>query len=175
MSQMIVLWGYMGCGKSTVGKALAQHLTYPLVDLDLLIESEQKLSIAEIFDQMGSIKFRQMERQTLEGLLQRPDSLILSLGGGTPCYFDQAKRLVEHPNTQVFYLKYTPKYLSDRLFEERDQRPLIAHLDQKEALEEFVAKHLFERQQFYDQATHTLLCDHKSVAEIVSEIQQSLV
>lgn len=174
MSQLVVLWGYMGCGKSTVGKALAQFSNKSFSDLDQAIELEQQQSIPELFEQLGPIGFRQLERDTLQKLMQNEQSLILSLGGGTPCYFDQAKRLVEHPNTIVIYLKYSPKHLSDRLFDERKQRPLIAHLNQKDALEEFVAKHLFERQQFYSQATHILECDAKSVDQIVVEIQALL-
>lgn len=174
MANKIVLWGYMGSGKSTVGQALATQIDYPFVDLDTHLEEEHSQSIASLFQSHGAIGFRKIEQEALQQVLKMKSSMVISLGGGTPCYFDQADILAQHPEVHVFYLKYSPKVLSERLFQERLTRPLIAHLETQELLEEFVAKHLFERSSFYDKAHHTVVCDQKAVEQLVLEIKAFL-
>ena len=161
MKKTIVLLGYMGCGKSRVGEALSQCIDIPYVDLDSFIEQQEKTSIKSIFKSKGELFFRKIERQYLEQLLTQKDPIILSLGGGTPCYYDSMDYIVD-ANAISIYLKANLTTLSDRLFLEKDKRPLISHLQTQEELTEFIGKHLFERLPFYGKANHMLSVDTDS-------------
>ncbi len=167
----IVLLGYMGSGKSTVAKQLATELELPYTDLDDYIIEKEKLSIKEIFDSKGEIYFRLQESNYLKQLLDDQNQGILSLGGGTPCYGDNMEMIKEA--SRSFYLKGSIPTICQRLRNEKSQRPLIASLDD-EQLTEFVAKHLFERRTFYEQATFTMSIDNKSVSELVNELLETI-
>ncbi len=167
----IVLLGYMGSGKSTVAKQLATELELPYTDLDDYIIEKEKLSIKEIFDIKGEIYFRLQESNYLKQLLDDQNQGILSLGGGTPCYGDNMEMIKEA--SRSFYLKGSICTICQRLRNEKSQRPLIASLDD-EQLTEFVAKHLFERRTFYEQATFTMSIDNKSVSELVNELLETI-
>ena len=84
----VVLLGYMGSGKSSVGALLASKLEISFFDLDAIIEEEEQLSVNEIFAKKGEIYFRKKEHSVLHSLLEKKESFVLSLGGGTPCYFN---------------------------------------------------------------------------------------
>jgi len=174
MIQKIVLWGYMGSGKSTVGRQLAQKIGFPFYDLDSVLEQDHKQTITSLFHVHGAMGFRKLERKALQKLMQQDKQMVLALGGGTPCYFNQAEEIVQQPHTHVCYLKYSPKILSMRLFDEKNSRPIIAHLTDPASLEEYVAKHLFERREFYNQATHILEADGKDVQKLSDEIEAKL-
>lgn len=166
--QHLVLMGYMGSGKSTVGKALAQYLQLDFKDLDQEIEKDLGRSIPEIFTQRGEIYFRRNERMVLEQLLQSPSPMILALGGGTPCYGNVIS-LLHQSNAKTFYLKVSIVDLVQRLMPEKEFRPLIKNIAEED-IQEFIAKHLFERRQFYEQANHTIQIKNQSVEEIVQQI-----
>ncbi len=169
----IVLLGYMGSGKSTVGKALAERLNLPFTDLDASIEAETGATIPELFQDRGELYFRKLEHEVLVGLLESGQDRVLSLGGGTPAYAGNMDRVLEAtPNS--FYLQHTIPSLVARLTSEKAQRPLIAHLPDAE-LPEFIGKHLFDRGPFYLQAAHTIASTGKSVDELVAEIERKLV
>lgn len=163
----IVLIGYMGSGKSTVARQLAMELGLPFTDLDDYITAREKLSIKEIFEARGEIYFRLQESKYLKQLLADENDVVLALGGGTPCYGDNMEVIKEA--SRSFYLKASIPTICQRLRNEKAQRPLIASLDE-EQLNEFVAKHLFERRNFYEQATVILPVDNKSVTELVHEL-----
>lgn len=169
----IVLIGYMGSGKSTIGKLLAEKLELDFNDLDNYIENKSGTTIPEIFKEKGEIYFRKIEHDYLNEILENESRLVLATGGGTPCYSGNMHTMLERSNA-VIYLKLSIPRLIDRLSKEKDERPLIAHLEDKE-LPEFIGKHLFERSPYYAMAEHTILCDDKSPAEIVTEIQRLLV
>ena len=166
---VIILLGYMGCGKSTVGAALAKQLNLPFEDLDDLITSVYGCSITELFKKKGAMVFREIESEILLKSLKNPRKRILSLGGGTPCYSDNMKQ-INFATPHVFYLEATPNSLAARLFAHRQNRPLIAHTETESELKEFVAKHLFERQHYYRQASHRISVDNASVQGVVSAI-----
>ena len=163
----ITLLGYMGSGKTTIGKELSDTLNFKFVDLDEFIEFVYKKPVSEIFSHEGEIKFRKYEREALMEILNSSDDLILSLGGGTPAYYDNMDFINKHSNS--FYLRLTPSDLVKRLMEEKISRPLLAHLSDEE-LPEFIAKHLFERRNFYEKAMKTINVKEKTVEEIVQEI-----
>ena len=163
----------MGCGKSTLGKKLSQAVALPFIDLDQYIETQKGKSIAAIFQEEGEIAFRKFEYQAVLDLIQSPEPAIVSLGGGTPCYFDTMQHISDSSHTAV-YLKTSIPSLVDRLFDERAKRPMISHLSDREALVEFIGKHLFERAPFYQQAKVHLTTDNKTVEELVLELKNDL-
>lgn len=162
----IVLLGYMASGKSTIAKVLAKNLNIIALDLDDYISEKEKDTINNIFSNKGEIYFRKKENQYLQELLNNKDDFVLALGGGTPCYANNME-LITKLSTSV-YLKGNLKTLFNRLKKEKEKRPLIADLSQ-EKLQEFIAKHLFERVSFYDQAKYQIVIDDKSVDSIVKE------
>ncbi|MGB7784536.1 MAG: shikimate kinase [Salinimicrobium sp.] len=170
----IILSGYMGSGKTAVGELLEARLQLPFLDLDREISRQENKSIQEIFDQKGEIYFRRKETEVLKQLLNSEESFILSLGGGTPCYGKNLQLIKENSETKMFYLKAGLETLRDRLFEERAQRPLIAHLDTPELLEDFIRKHLFERAFYYNQSEFIIQTDDSSPKEVATDIVERL-
>ena len=166
---ILVLLGYMGSGKSTIGKEMAERLNCPFYDLDDLIEDELECSISEIFETKGAIFFRKKESELLQKTIENNDNIILALGGGTPCYADNMQFLKQHPRTITIYLKWSLSSLVNRLQNEKEHRPLIQNLDNAE-LEEFIGKHLFERNFYYNQADHSIDCESKTINQIINEI-----
>lgn len=163
----IVLLGYMASGKSAVGKILAEALNIQFIDLDSFIEVHEQMSITQIFDTKGEIYFRKKEGEYLQELLNSNESSVISLGGGTPCYGNNMD-FIENKSSS-FYLKASINTIFERLKKETSQRPLVAAIG-TENLKEYIAKHLFERAPYYERAHHTVLADHKNVAQIVDEI-----
>lgn len=169
----IILIGYMGSGKSTIGKKLSEILNLELIDLDDYIQKMENMSVSKIFETKGEIYFRKKEYIYLKELLKRND-IILSLGGGTPCYGDNMNAVLNAEGMQSIYLKSSIPNLVQRLRTEKLKRPLIAHLKTDEELTEFIGKHLFERSFFYNQSHQTIVTDEKSITAIAEEIVGSL-
>lgn len=170
----VVLLGYMGVGKSTLGRLLADHLDVKFIDLDSYIEEKEGQSISDLFENKSEIYFRQQETLALNQLLAVPESMILSLGGGTPVYGDNTQIIKEAEDATSIYLKLKTDTLVSRLFEQREERPLISHINDIEMFEEFVRKHLFERQQFYFLADHVLDITAKTEDQSLGEVIQLL-
>lgn len=166
----ITLLGYMGSGKSTVAHILGEKLGWPVIDLDDHIEEKEGLTIPQIFQTKGEIYFRKMENAYLLELLKSDARFVLALGGGTPCYANNIDVILEYSNS--YYLRASIGTLAERLMKEKDHRPLIASLGE-EQLTEFIAKHLFERRNFYEQAENTISIDGKNPELIASEIYHS--
>lgn len=169
MTQIIALLGYMGSGKSTLGRGLSEALNCPFDDLDQLIEKESSLSVSELFEDRGEIAFRRMESQVLRTYLETTTSSVLALGGGTPCYGNNLDVLHEMGATTV-YLQLSVPSLLERLKAGKEKRPLIAHLND-EQLEEFIRKHLFERQFYYNQARCVVDLNDLSAASAIERIK----
>lgn len=169
----IILIGYMASGKTTIGKIVAEKLGVSPVDLDSLIEKETQLSIENIFSEKGEIYFRKMEHVLFKKLFQSKESMIISTGGGTPCYADNHLFLNEEGVVSI-YLKASIDLLYERLLTEKSNRPLVANKSEEE-LKEFIAKQLFERSYYYNQATFTISIDGKNREDIASEIIDILV
>ena len=169
----LVLVGYMGSGKTTTGKILAERLEIPFIDLDHYISEKQGMSIPDLFKNKGAVFFRKVEREALLHLGHSDDSFVLSTGGGTPCFGDNLENMKFFPNTIVVYLKLSIPELVTRLEGEMDQRPLLAGLD-KALLPEFLGKHLFERAPFYEQAHLIVTVLGQTPNEISQKIQSNL-
>ena len=164
---IISLIGYMGSGKSHISKVLSQKLHLKLIDLDKEISLKNNLYIPEIFKQKGEIYFRKQERALLEEVLATSENCILSLGGGTPAYYNNMELITN--SSESIFLRTSVKTLTERLLKQKQKRPLIA-LQKDEDLPEFIAKHLFERNFYYSQAKFTIDTDGKEPEEIVDEI-----
>ena len=162
----------MDSGKTTIGKSLSEFLAIPFYDLDSIIELEFKATINEIFEQKGELFFRKNERELLKSFLNNTDNYVLALGGGTPCYYDNFN-LCQKADIKSFYLKASVTTLMERLKFQKVTRPMVANLND-EALNEFIAKHLFERNYFYNQAQTVITIDKKNEQEIISEIISKL-
>jgi len=161
----------MGSGKSHISKILSDKLNFKLIDLDKDISRRNKLTIPEIFEKKGEIYFRKLEREALEEILASEENVILSLGGGTPVYYNNME-IINHNSKSVF-LKASVGTLAERLSKQKEKRPLIANIDE-ENLPEFIAKHLFERNQFYSKAQYNVNTDNREPEDIVNEIIEKL-
>ena len=170
----IVLIGYMGSGKTTVGSLLANHLAYNFYDLDHLIEAHQSMTISEISDAKGPIFFRRLESEVLATALNKTESMVLALGGGTPCYANNMSLINQSDTCISFYLKGSVPFLSTRLFQNKNNRPLVSTIDTEQEMMEFVGKHLFERSEYYLQSQYTIDIEGKSPAAICEEIISKL-
>ena len=157
----------MGSGKTLVSKELNILNNFKIFDLDTEISKPNNRSITEIFKEKGEIFFRKTEKEVLEKILSSEKNIILSLGGGTPCYYNNIDSINE--KTISVFLKTNVKTLAQRLSSEKDKRPLIQNIS-NEDLPEFIAKHLFERNPFYNQAKITINTDNLSTKEIAEEI-----
>ncbi|MDO7171674.1 shikimate kinase [Mariniflexile sp. AS56] len=167
---IVILIGYMASGKSTLGKNLAKKLNYEFLDLDDYIEKKENSVVSDIFKQKGEIHFRKLETLYLKKLLASQNNLVLSLGGGTPCYSNNMETILNADHAKSIYLKASIPTLIARLKNEKSTRPLIAHIETDELLAEFIGKHLFERSLFYSAANTTISTDNKSADVIVEEL-----
>ncbi|WP_405326132.1 shikimate kinase [Leeuwenhoekiella sp. LLG6367-2.1] len=169
----IYLIGYMGSGKSTLGRILAQEQKMNFIDFDDYLEQKEGKKIKDIFEEKGEIYFRKRESAYLDLLLKGYPNTIISLGGGTPCYGDAMERIKKADGTSV-YINVGVNELTQRLWTEREQRPVLKHQETKEKLEEFVRKHLFERSYYYNQAEVKILVNSKTVPELIKELNNTL-
>ena len=168
----IILLGYMGCGKSTIAKLLAEKVNLPYLDLDEIIEKRENATVKSIFSQKGEIYFRKLEHEIFTDLIKNSNSFILSLGGGTPCYANNHE-LLKGEYVFSIYLKGSVSTLYDRLRNANTERPLIADKNPEE-MKEFIAKNLFDRSFYYNQAQYKINIDDKTVGAILAEIESVL-
>lgn len=172
---IVILIGYMASGKSTLGKILAKKLNYGFIDLDDYIENEEGMPVKGIFKHKGELYFRKAETIYLNNIINEQNDVVLSVGGGTPCYGNNMETILSANHVKSFYLKATIPFLVERLKDKKNKRPLISHLKTDEELKEFIGKHLFERSPYYDRANHKILIDNKSKKEIIKELKSALV
>ena len=151
----IILIGYMGAGKTTVGKALSKELGIIFYDLDWYIESRMRKTVAQIFAEKGEEGFRKIEYNMLHEVAEFED-VIISCGGGTPCFFDNMDYL--NQQGQVVYLKADPEVLYKHLLMGKTERPLLKNKTPEE-MRQFIAEQLELRDPFYSKAKHTLNVD----------------
>ncbi len=141
----VFLMGYMGSGKSSLGKRLSRKLGFEFIDLDKLIEERSNMSIEQIFKEKGEQEFRLLEQQALHSCFEL-QNVVIALGGGTPCFFDNIK-LIQQNGVGV-YLKMSASALASRLKNAKSIRPLIAGMNEIEVLE-FIQQQLGEREKYY--------------------------
>lgn len=145
---LIFLVGFMGSGKTTLGRKLAARMGYEFIDLDHRLEQQAELSIAEYFSLFGEDAFRKKESEVLKTTAY-PENAIVSTGGGLPCYFDNMDWM--NAAGKTVYIRLSPKTLADRLESGKEERPLLQdkHGDELVA---FIESKLAEREGFYARA-----------------------
>ena len=163
MSNLIYLIGYMGSGKTTVGKALAKKLGYTFIDMDDAIIEQTGKSISELFELHGEQGFREIEKQYLHSTFDFKKTII-STGGGAPCFFDNMEQINAHGT--CFYIKMSVGGLFNRLTNAKDERPLLKNLNDEE-LKAFIELNLSKREPFYSKATHTIKGENLKLAGII--------
>ena len=151
----IIIIGYMGAGKTTVGRALAKETGMQFYDLDWYIEARMHKTVPQLFAERGEDGFRRVESNMLHEAAEFED-VIISSGGGTPCFFDN----MEYMNAQgdTVYLKASPEVLCAHLRMGKTRRPLLEGKTPEELLG-FVTEQLARREQYYLAARHVLDVD----------------
>lgn len=145
----IFLIGFMGCGKSTLGRKLATKLGYDLIDLDHQIEKNTGLAVGDYFSTHGEEAFRKLESETLQAF-DYPKNCVIATGGGTPCFFDNIDWM--NANGTTIYIEMPPAALAKRLESGIAKRPLLRNLTPEGVLE-FIGSKLAEREPFYTKAS----------------------
>ena len=148
----IILIGYMGSGKTTIGRALAKELQLPFYDLDWYIESRMRKKVSQIFADQGEEGFRRIERNMLHEVAEFED-VVVSCGGGTPCFFDNMDYL--NRQAQVVWLRCSPEVLHKHLLMGKGDRPLLKGKSPEELIA-YIREQLQYREQFYSKARYTL-------------------
>jgi len=174
MAETIFLFGYMGAGKSVIGKSLSKSINYDFYDLDNFIELKEKKKISQIFNDFNEVYFRKIENKYLKTLSQRKEKKIISLGGGTPCFKTNIDVINNTPNSITIYLKASVSSLIKRLRDGKNKRPIISHIKSDNDLKDFITKHLFERSFYYEKADFKINTDNLEVNEITNLIKSVL-
>ncbi len=171
----IILVGYMGSGKTTVGRQLAKALDVQFYDLDWYVEMRFHKRVAEIFAEKGEEGFRDLERRMLHEVAEFED-IVLSCGGGTPCFFDNMAYM-NSLEGDTLYLKASPEVLAQHLKMGRTERPLIKGKSPEE-LEQYIRESLKQREPFYCQAKHTvdvsLMDNYEKISITIDAIRREL-
>ena len=165
----IFLIGFMGSGKTYWGKQLASQIKIPFYDLDEVITTHEKRSVDEIFAESGEEYFRIKERHFLHKLIDENISLVLSSGGGTPCFFNNIELMKR--NGTVVWLNTHVEILLERLIKEKNTRPLLKNIADKD-LRNYIIRKLNERRMYFDQAD--VIVDNENNISINEFIQTVL-
>jgi shikimate kinase len=164
----IFLIGFMGCGKSKLGKSLSIKTEQPFLDLDDLVEEKYQLSIPEIFAAFGESGFRDREKEVLQSALLS-NNMIIATGGGAPCYFDNMAWM--NKNGLTIFIDTPTKVLADRLINARVERPLVKGKSLSELID-FIDLKLNERRPYYEQAKITLKGVDLNVELLIDAIEK---
>lgn len=162
----IFIIGYMLSGKSTIGKKIANKLSYDFIDTDKLIENTYHYTVNDIFEKFSEDVFRQMEKKMLENIINK-DNIVIATGGGLPCFNDNMDTIKQ--NGKSIYLKMTSKEIISRLINSKHPRPLLKSLSDTEK-EEFIEKNIKEREVFYNKADIIIDGISCKVDDIISQI-----
>ena len=144
----IFLTGYMGCGKSTIGRKVAALMGLHFIDLDKYIEERNFKSVPDIFAQEGEAAFREKERQALLEVAEFED-IVIGTGGGAPCFFDNMQLM--NKSGVTIYLAPDIETLAFRLLKSKTERPLISGKSRDELIT-FIQLALQKRAPFYEQS-----------------------
>ncbi len=168
----IFLVGYMGCGKSTIGRKLSRRLVFPFVDTDRTIELSEGATVAELFADRGESAFRELERAAIEGLVADSEQVVVSTGGGVPLWQDNMEYL--NAEGMTIYLKRSVDNIISRLSPYgREKRPRIKGLGDSE-LRDFMISDMAAREARYSCSQLIIDADHLSDHNIVETIIDSL-
>ena len=163
----IFLIGFMGSGKTHWGKQLAQRLKLPFYDLDEEIQAGEKKTIPQIFSEKGEEYFRMLEKELLEDIIGDHQSLVISCGGGTPCFFNNIDMMKKHGT--VVWLNTAINVLYDRLVKEKAKRPLLKQVSNEE-LRSYILKKMNDRRLYYEQADISVEEDQADLDSLIQSI-----
>lgn len=166
----VYLIGYMGAGKTTVGKAMERHTGLSFIDLDYYIEGRFRKTIRQLFAEKGEEAFRDIERRMLHEVSEFED-VVISCGGGTPCFFDNMAYM--NQCGQTIYLKVTVQELAARLEICKHTRPVLKDRSGEE-LKQFIAENLKAREPFYEQAQVIFNAEEMTTQADVEKIVEQL-
>ncbi len=141
----IYLIGFMGCGKSSLGRRLADKLNYTFFDTDTVLEEKAGMKVPEIFSQLGEETFRELEAKVLRETAS-VEQVVVATGGGMPCYFDNMDFMLQ--NGKTIYIRMDPTSLADRIENSHKKRPLVDHL-KGDALIQTIKEKLALREPYY--------------------------
>ena len=164
---LLFLIGYMGCGKSSIGRPLAKRLGLKFVDMDTEIERRCGVSVQQFFADRGEEAFRRLERELLRELTSAEDTVVAT-GGGVPCFFDNME-LMNGAGVTV-YFKLAPEKLAARLEHGKAKRPLLRGKSQQE-LVEYIRENLERREPFYSRARLIVACDSMSDEYVARHVE----
>lgn len=174
MGGRIILIGYMGAGKTTIGKALSKNLGIPFYDLDWYIESRRHKTVPQIFAEVGEEGFRKIEHNLLHEVAEF-ENVIISCGGGTPCFFDNMDYM--NQQAQVVYLKAAPEVLHKHLLMAKTERPLLKNKTPEELIG-FIREQLKQRESYYSKAQYTLdvslMDNYEKIQTTIEELKKLL-
>ncbi len=153
MAERIFLIGFMGIGKSTLGRGLARALEMPFIDVDEVIEEQAGMPIRDIFDLCGEAYFRRLEHDALHEIIQDFPTVVVASGGGLPCQGDNME--VMNAQGLTVYLQADAKALTKRLYASRATRPMIAAIA-SDNLQAHIENLLSARRSYYELARLTL-------------------
>ena len=162
----IFLVGFMGSGKTTIGRRLAERIAFDFVDTDRFIEMQQGMTVSEVFARYGETAFREMEHNILLEI-QKLDHVVASTGGGMPCYGNNMEIMCSCG--KVAYLKTSPQALTRRLLCSQNERPLIKGKTEEE-LQQYIAEKLNEREPFYSRAQIVVQTETFSMEDFLRSI-----
>lgn len=165
----VILIGYMGCGKTTLGKKLAKTLDFNFIDSDKKIEEAFNTTISELFETLGEEKFRTLEALFINSF--ESENTVLATGGGLPC-FNQNIDVLKQKGL-VVYLDRPAKELAHRLSNAKTTRPLLADKTESELLV-FIEQQLAERLPYYQQADLILNRDEQEISTLTKTIKTLL-
>ena len=155
----IVIVGFPGAGKSTIGKKLADKLSMSFIDLDLYIEEKYHTAIPLLFQRYGESAFRTLEYAALQEVLAA-DNAVIAVGGGTPCHGDAMDKI--NAKSKSIYLKLNENEIVEHLLHSKKKRPLTSHLDEA-ALRNYVRENLPIREPYYLKANEVWTLDSLQV------------
>ena len=167
----IFLTGYMGAGKTTLGKALARELHIPFIDLDWYIEERFHKTVGELFSERGEASFRELEKNMLHEVGEFED-VVISTGGGAPCFFDNME--FKNASGTTVYLKVSVEELAKRLELCKHTRPVLKGRSGEE-LRAFIAESLEKRNPFYTKASITFDAEKMLTESDVHDISNALM
>jgi len=163
---IIVLVGFPGCGKTTAGRKIANALGYKFMDLDQEFEIHYHISISEFLRKYGEENFRKCENNLLKIALAF-DNIVLSTGGGTPCYFNAMEEI--NKNSISVYIKMTSQSIHNRLINSKKERPITDGKDSTELME-YIENTLDIREKIYKKALITVKGESLNISNLVNTI-----
>jgi shikimate kinase len=171
MFPQIILIGFAGAGKSTIGKKLASRIGWDFIDLDDAFEKKYCMKISDFFLKYEEKNFRQCEHLLLKQYLNIKET-VLSTGGGTPCFFNNIDLITQSGLT--IYIKMSPASLFNRLINAKKTRPFIQHKTSEE-IQKYIDKTLSKREQFYNQATLHIKGEDINMQNLIDRIKLHLI